>query len=713
MSARAALRIAACALALLSGQGAGAQENPQAEPGKPSVSVEFDLEADETAGFAELSGAQLTALDAYAALRSGEPIRARELAQQLLKQDPASIEGHVLLGSVLYEIEGDLARARHELLRGKTLFEQKYGRGGGNGEVQFWHALALDALDQIASEMGEEKEALAYQREWETIYPDQGQRWPAWMLMRLGRLDEARAFALAALAGATRVGQRDQARTALCAIEAERLDREGSYRACVDAAHASEAEGGEDAVMWWNAAEAASMSLRLDEIEGLLLKSTEYGVQDYMNPWSDLVRLYTSQGRLAEASAALREMVAWREAQAGYARAQSWAWSDLAATTLLLAAGRARDAEHIVERALAAPDRHGASNEDPEQRVGATAILQAAVLRARAEEEREAASWEVWWRAVPRWFAAHWLDLRAWLAQRRAVNALSNDRLLINTLRPYLADQLTLYLSEWLQSDVVRVLGPGVASAALERARAAETAAEASGWFAALEAEIAAARGDEAATGEWARRALIELPQSEVLLRARVAALHGEAARREGDLARSVAAYDLVLQRDPGAVRRLGLALPVVIAAGSGELAERAADHLRDSPRLVEEATGFRVEVTASGESGPRLPARRERRNDRLRARRAARGRRRRGARAAARRGLPRGCVLGAHLAQPNRSALARRLAPLGRARDGESRPPGAAARPGSRARWRLGARTPPFPLLSRRPLPTRSSSCG
>jgi tetratricopeptide (TPR) repeat protein len=601
---RAARSAGSLLLALALCAPARAQEPPPAKPGKPSVSVEFGLEQpDERASFAELSGDKLTALDAYAALRSGEPIRARELAQQLLAADPDSIPGHVVLGSVLYEVEGDLARARHELLLGKASFERKYGRTADNGDEQLWHALALATLDQIAADMGSEKESLGYQREWEQAYPAQKRRYPAWMLMRLGRLDEAREVAEQTLANATDVSERNQARTTLCAVEAERLDREGSYRACLDAAQASTAEGGHDAVVWWNAAEAASMALRLDEIEGLLLKATEYGVQDYMNPWADLVRLYTSQGRLAEASACLKQMVAWREAQAGYARAQSWAWSDLAAATFLLAAGRPGDAEHIVERALAAPDRHGASNEDPEQRTGAAAILEAAVLRARAEEAREAASWEVWWRALPRWLEAQWLDLRAWLAQRRAVDALSNERLLINTVRPYMADQLTLYLTEWLQPDVVRVLGPGLASAALARARAAETHPQANGWFAAFETEIAAARGDEAATGAWARRSLIELPQSEVLLRARVAALHGEAARREGDLARSVAAYDLVLQRDPGAVRRLGLALPVVIAASGGPLAERAADLLRASPRLAQEATGFRVEVVASGES--------------------------------------------------------------------------------------------------------------
>jgi hypothetical protein len=608
MSSPRAPRLAACALALAlaGGPAARAQEpipEPEVPAGEPSVSVEFDLEEDGDAGFADVVGPQLTALDAYAALRSGEPIRARELAQQLLKDDPESIEGHVLLGTVLYEVEGDLARARHELKRGKELFERKYGKGAKGGDAQLWHALALSELDLIAADMGSELEALAYQQEWQRTYPDQRRRWPAWMLMRLGRLDEARSVSQTALANATSVDERNHARTTLCAVEAERLDREASYRACVDAAYASEEEGGDDAVVWWNAAESASMGLRLDEIERLLLRSTEYGVQDYMNPWSDLVRLYTSQGRIAEAAASLREMVAWREAQAGYARAQSWAWSDLAAATFLLAAGRAADAEPIVARALAAPDRHGASNEDPEQRVGATAILQAAILRTRAEEEREAASWLPLWRALPRWLNAHWLDLRAWLAQRRAVDALSHERLLVNTVRPYMADQLTLYMTEWLQSDLVRVLGPGLAAAALERARAAETHPQAEPWFAALEVEIAAARGDEAATGEWARRALVGLPQSEVLLRARVAALHGDAARREGDLARAVANFDLVLQRDPGALRRLGLALPVVISAGGGPLAEEAAGYLRASPRLVEEETGFRVDVVAQGES--------------------------------------------------------------------------------------------------------------
>lgn len=595
------------ALALVAAGSLEAQEAEPELPDDPAVSVEFDGDDDESLGFGDLSGPQLTALDAYAALRSGEPIRARELAQQLLKDDPDSIEGHVLLGNVLYEAEGDLARARHELLKAKALFERAYGRTDGNGDAQLWHAEALNLLDQVASEMGNEREALGYQREWQAVYGAERPGWSAWLLMRLGRFTEARKVAEFYLASGGSVGARDAARAALCAIEAERLDREASYQACVGGAYASQAEGGDGAVPWSNAAEAAGMGLRLDEIERLLLEATKHGVEDFVNPWSDLVFLYTAHGRLAEAAAALREMVAWREAQTANVRAQTWAHADLAAGSLLLAAGRAQDAEHILARALAAPDRHGTSNEDPEQRMAATALLDAAILRTRAEEMREAASWLPFWRAIPSWLHARWLDLRAWLAERRAVEGLSNPRFLMSTLRPYMADQITL--SEWLQPDLVRVLGPGLASAGLAEARGVEagepaTNALAQGYFAALETEIAAARGDEQATGDWARRALVELPQTEVLLRARVSALHGDAARREGEIARSVAAYDLTLQRDPGAVRRLGLALPVVFETGGGAFADEAAGHLRDSPRLSEEDGGFHVRVTADGESG-------------------------------------------------------------------------------------------------------------
>jgi len=594
-------RRAALALAALC---AGEPSLAQAPPVDGEIR-EFDVEADDALGFDEIPPSQLKALDAYAALRSGEPIRARELAQELLRENPESIPGHVLLGYVLYEAEGDLARARHVLRKGKALFEREHGRTSEAGDDQIWHAEALSLLSQVTGEMGEDEEALAIQAEYEAIYQQEQPAWSAWQLMRLGRFNEARRIARYYLRHGRSANARDAARAALCAIEAESLDREGAYQACVvEGAYASRAEGVDSSVAWSNAAEAAWVDLRLGEVESLLLESTRHGPQDFGNPWADLVHLYTAQGRLAEASAALREMVAWREGQVANVRAQSWARADLAAGALLLVAGRSEDAERLLTRALDAPDRHGATNEEPTQRVGGAALLLAATLRTRAEEEREAASWAVWWRAPWHWLHAQWLDARAWLTQRQAVDALAHPRFLQSTLRPHMVDQVILPLSEWAQSDVVRLLGPGVAEAGIVAAEKVERHSLAPGYFAALRVEIAALRGDDEALAELAKKAVLDLPESEVLLRARVSALHGELARKAGDVARSVAAYDLTLQRDPGVVRRLGLALPASFAASGGELAEDAADHLQDSPRFDEQEGGFRVQVSQDGESG-------------------------------------------------------------------------------------------------------------
>ena len=596
------LRAAACAWLALCASAPALAQDPPMEPERAEEIQEFDVAPDDSLGFGELPAAQLKALDAYAALRSGEPIRARELAQELLREDPASIAGHVLLGWVLYEAEGDLARARHVLRKGKALFERKYGRAAEAGDEQLWHAEALNLLAQVTGEMGEDEDALAIQAEYAAIYQSDQPPWSAWQLMRLGRFNEARQIATHYLRSGRSANARDAARAALCAIEAESLDRAGAYEACVvNGAYASRADRSDSSVAWSNAAEAAWVDLRLGEVESLLLESTKHGPDDFGNPWADLVHLYIAQGRLAEASAALREMVAWREGQVANVRAQSWARADLAAGALLLVAGRSEDAERLLTRALDAPDRHGATNEEPTQRVGGAALLLAATLRTRAEEAREAAAWAAWWRAPGHWLRALCLDARAWLTERRALDALSHARFLQNTLRPHLVDQLILPLSEWAQSDVVRLLGAGVAEAALAEAEEAERHPLARGYFSALRVEIAALRGDDAELAEHAKHAVLDLPESEVLLRARVSALHGESAREAGDIARAVAAYDLALQRDPGVIRRLGLALPASFASSGGQLAEEVADHLRDSPRFEEAEGAYRVQVIQDG----------------------------------------------------------------------------------------------------------------
>ena len=56
-----------------------------------------------------------------------------------------------------------------------------------------------------------------------------------------------------------------------------------------------------------------------------------------------------------------------------------------------------------------------------------------------------------------------------------------NERILLATLRPYLAGSVEI--PEWIEPELVALLGPGVVAAAVEKARARETLPESAGYF--------------------------------------------------------------------------------------------------------------------------------------------------------------------------------------------------------------------------------------
>ncbi len=602
------MRRAALALALglgLAAAGAHGEEAPgpgapPAPGGDAGAALARALE-DLGQALPESFGPNFQAFEAYQSLQAGQSIRARELAERLLAEDPGSFEGHCLLGLILHQAEGNLPRALHHLARARRLFEARYGARPAPGAPWFWHLSALHGLARVSGEMGRDAEKLAHLAERDALYRPARPADRGWPLMRLGRYAAARDAALEGLA----LGDPDQgqtARIALCVVAAERLDREGAYRACLEAAreHGAPADG--DPVLWTNAAEAALGLLRLDEAERLNLEASRRFAAAFTNPWANLLQLYLAEGRTAEAEGALRRMLDWRDRQPAYVHAQTWAGTDLAAATFLAVAGHAREAARITARALDRPDRYGASSDEARQREAGAALLDRIVHRELVERELEEASWsaprEAWLaraRAARSW-------LRAWSSGRRAAALLAEERILESTLRPYLVD--TVVLPEWLQPELVSAVGPGVAAAALARARASETLAGASGYFEAFELELAWLRGRPAAAREHAAAALRELPEAEVLLRTRSALRAAQAALAQGERGPALELLGLVLQRDPGAVRRLGAALPCRFEIGAGPLALRAGELLRRSPRLAEIGAGFRVRVESRGETG-------------------------------------------------------------------------------------------------------------
>jgi hypothetical protein len=70
-----------------------------------------------------------------------------------------------------------------------------------------------------------------------------------------------------------------------------------------------------------------------------------------------------------------------------------------------------------------------------------------------------------------------------------------------------------------------------------------------------------------------------------------------EAARRRGQLGTSLELFERAISLDPGAVRRLGLAIPARVEAAGGAIAERAADMIRRSPRIRGAGSAFVVRV--------------------------------------------------------------------------------------------------------------------
>src|SRR5262249_43663469 len=131
-----------------------------------------------------------------------------------------------------------------------------------------------------------------------------------------------------------------------------------------------------------------------------------------------------------------------------------------------------------------------------------------------------------------------------WADEERAIAVLADDERLRITLEPYQDGSLEP-CPPWMTSELVGLLGPAVVSAALSRARATDTEIAGVGpYFDAIDVEVAHARGQLARALDLARETLDSLPRAEALVRARVAAVGAEAARRMGRMGESLSLFE-------------------------------------------------------------------------------------------------------------------------------------------------------------------------
>ena len=591
------------ALGLAAGLCLSAAALVHGQPG-PTATPPAPVSGDD-GGNAWMTGTERAALTL---LEQSKPIAARRAAEAVLAADPDSIAGHYVFGRMLHEAEGALGRAIYHLGHARELYERRYPPSARPAGAPWkFHRELLLSIAQLAGEIGEYEYQLSMLEYHDALYRPARPGERAWPLMKLGRTLDAIGAARQA-AGMKDPGERSLGLNALCAIKRAGDDRAGARVACAEAYdHAAKTEGntpGFDnlfqstlAVHAYNAALAARAAFAPADAEKIALAGTRRLAFTPANPWRFLVGLYVDQGRGGDAANALREMQRWRTRQPPQLRDQDRAESDAVVASVLLLAGRTGAALGLVERAISFPDRRGLASTDEWQAHAAHVLLRAAITRAHGELLDEAAS-------VGRGGGA--LDaagrrMRGWADDEIVRGMLTDDDRLIDTMRLF-GERGVNTIPVWLIGDLVRVTGPGVMAAVLAAVRESEKVPELAPYWKAIEAEVELARGDDERARDLARAALVELPATEVLLRARAAATGAMAAREldDGKLERELlaTAYEL----DPSVIRRLGLSLPATFE-GRGPGAAEVVEMLEDSPRFRSESGAFRVSVEAAADS--------------------------------------------------------------------------------------------------------------
>jgi len=522
-------------------------------------------------------GGDPRAATAWRAFEEGLPLRSRELAEDWLREATDAFAPHCLLAQVLRRTEGEPAQALRHAQRCRDAFEARHGAEPGADTPWFWHRLAIWESYAANETLERHADSLRALDALERYHPGMVDAFRGWPLLRLGRIDEARAAAGRALERRANRVQVAKAWTVLCSLEARAGDPHAAYQAC-RAALETGPNPDDRAVRLVNTAEAARALGRSDEAESLLREATAHFVSGVIaSPWLQLVELYVGQARFALALDALREMRSWQARQPASVRVQIGAEHDRAAALFSLAAARPAAAARAAARARAAPDRAGDRSASRAQLALMAALLERASCRAALEQRLEAASYSGIASRVHTWLDALRFAGCAWIAERRAAEALAGEV-------AYAPGELAL--PEWLELDAVEIAGAAPMKPGLARARG-----DARLW----RAEIAARSGDFAAALADADALLHELPTSEVLLRARCAVLAGDAALALGEISRAGELFAQALQLDGGSLRRSGSALPVEPGLDPDPTAKRIRSVLLGSPRLRAIPGGLRL----------------------------------------------------------------------------------------------------------------------
>ena len=543
---------------------------------------------------------ELPALEICDALNLDLNVKARELSERWVRSQPESPAAQFALAEVLLTVEGNMPRALFHLNRAEELTGYQTLEKAVNSGLMPWHYLTLSQLSFVHQLMGEQIKSLVYLDKLNEIYGLDIEPLRGWPLIKLKQYDAARQSANRVLQTNDNERERARAWNTLCAAELASLLPIKSTSACDRTIDGDENNSSRvnnfDTVYLTNASEVALSLLEIEQAEDYLRRATQYlNPNSVADPWIYMLYLSMNQGRFDEARNALDSMLLWREQQEPIVSIMNRAEHFLVSASFLLLAGYAEDAVKLTKTALNQPDRNGSYSADDEQKDAYAALLNMAANRAEYQIQLENMATMDFIGAMQARLNTITLQLNAWRAARRAGSLFAKFEVIQNRLRPYAP--LEVHIPEWLEPELVQLIGTGVMSVVLEQARENGAFQLNNGYYYSYRAEIAALDKDYTSVLEAAGNALTLLPEQETLLRARISARMADAFWRIGQHEESLNSYTIALRQDPSISRRLEASIPVRLDANGSEFSKQVAKYLLRSPRFHEHENGFNLSV--------------------------------------------------------------------------------------------------------------------
>jgi tetratricopeptide (TPR) repeat protein len=344
-----------------------------------------------------------------------------------------------------------------------------------------------------------------------------------------------------------------------------------------------------DCLAYKNFAIAARDDFRLQESYDAIMKATGLHPNYRGSPFQLLCDSCLDQCRPVEAWDALKKYQIHRRLRDAYTLQFDQNELDATAARMFLALGRPETAVRFARRRVERPQRlaYSAAEGRDETFSAELALLEA--LRDRLEQLREqSAEGATAGQADAADSTA--LHFECWALEKRLLRTLGDEQFLLRRLRPPRPD------------NVLHLLPGGVAAEALRRARQKEEHPSAEPYFDAMEADLAWHRSRYAQALALARKALDKLPADfEKHLRARLAVVAGESARKLGKTDEMWPLFDQALRDCPAVFRMYRVAIPVGLSDDGTPLARALGRRILASPRFRNDPAGFPVILRTAG----------------------------------------------------------------------------------------------------------------